>query len=326
MAGPTLTRRCEDGRGRAAYPWSNRPGGHDPRVRRHGAAGSAERSEISDEDAGRLLNTVLDEGINFIDTSIDYGRSEELIGKYIAHRRDGVCAGIEVRVRARRRHRVRARPHAPRTSDSGSNTACVCSSTDHLDLVQFHRSLSRQEFEAEGALAEAMALRDEGKVRFVGVSAVLPTLNEQIDMGVFDAFQIPYSALQREHEDIIVGRLTRAWASSIRGGVARGVPDDWEGRRYYMVANDTMRDYWDGAGLDELLDGMSRTAFMLRFTLSHPALDTTIVGTSSVGHLRDNLAAAASGALPEDLLRTKPAGSRPPALNPRPKDHQLRSE
>jgi len=43
---------------------------------------------------------------------------------------------------------------------------------------------------------------------------------------------------------------------------------------------------------------MSRTAFMLRFTLSHPDLDTTIVGTRSIGHLRDNLAAAADGPLP----------------------------
>ena len=42
---------------------------------------------IDDEDAGRLLNALLDEGINFIDTSIDYGRSEELIGRFIAHRR-----------------------------------------------------------------------------------------------------------------------------------------------------------------------------------------------------------------------------------------------
>ena len=31
---------------------------------------------ISDDDAGRLLNEVLDSGINLIDTSIDYGRSE----------------------------------------------------------------------------------------------------------------------------------------------------------------------------------------------------------------------------------------------------------
>ncbi|MHB1851562.1 MAG: aldo/keto reductase, partial [Acidimicrobiales bacterium] len=33
---------------------------------------------IRDEDAGRILGAVLDAGINLIDTSIDYGRSEEL--------------------------------------------------------------------------------------------------------------------------------------------------------------------------------------------------------------------------------------------------------
>ncbi|HEY2565978.1 MAG TPA: aldo/keto reductase, partial [Acidimicrobiales bacterium] len=43
---------------------------------------------IDDEEAGRLLNAVLDGGINLIDTSIDYGRSEELIGRHVAHRRD----------------------------------------------------------------------------------------------------------------------------------------------------------------------------------------------------------------------------------------------
>src|ERR1035441_7802478 len=42
---------------------------------------------IDDQEAGRLLNAVLDGGINLIDTSIDYGRSEELIGQYLGHRR-----------------------------------------------------------------------------------------------------------------------------------------------------------------------------------------------------------------------------------------------
>src|SRR5580698_9254865 len=43
---------------------------------------------ISDDEAGRLLHAVLDGGINLIDTSIDYGRSEELIGRYLANRRE----------------------------------------------------------------------------------------------------------------------------------------------------------------------------------------------------------------------------------------------
>lgn len=44
-------------------------------------------AEVDEAAAERVLNAVLDAGINFIDTSIDYGLSEERIGKYIAHRR-----------------------------------------------------------------------------------------------------------------------------------------------------------------------------------------------------------------------------------------------
>ena len=68
--------------------------------------------------------------------------------------------------------------------------------------------------------------------------------------------------------------------------------------------------------LDELLNGMSRIEFMLRFTISEPALDTTIVATKSVDHLRGNVAAALKGPLPADLVaeakrRLDATGSRP---------------
>ena len=187
--------------------------------------------------------------------------------------------------------------------------------TDYLDLVQFHRSLTRQEFEEHGALDAALALKKAGKVRFLGVSGTLPNLVEQIEMGVFDAFQIPYSALQREHEEII----SRAGAAEagiiIRGGVARGAPSDWQ-RTYYMLPGSSLRERWEKARLDDLLDGLSPLEFTLRFTLSNRDLDTTIVGTRDVGHLSDNIAAALKGPLPERVMeeakrRLAEAGSRP---------------
>ena len=75
--------------------------------------------------------------------------------------------------------------------------------TDHLDLVQFHISPSRDTLEENGAVDALIELRDEGKTRFIGMSGTLPNLVDHIDMGVFDAFQIPYSALERDHEDAI---------------------------------------------------------------------------------------------------------------------------
>ena len=42
---------------------------------------------VTDEEAGQILNAVLDAGINFIDTANDYGRSEEYIGRFLSSRR-----------------------------------------------------------------------------------------------------------------------------------------------------------------------------------------------------------------------------------------------
>src|SRR6476659_6372339 len=40
---------------------------------------------VEDSEAETILNAVLDEGITFVDTANDYGRSEEYIGRYLSH-------------------------------------------------------------------------------------------------------------------------------------------------------------------------------------------------------------------------------------------------
>jgi len=270
--------------------------------------------EISDADAERVLNAVLDAGINWIDTSLDYGRSEELIGKYISGRRPeyylaSKCGCTDPN--------GGDHVHTAENIRKGVENSLRLMKTDYLDLVQFHRSLSRQEFETETGLAELMKMRDEGKVRLIGVSGTLPNLDQQIEMGVFDAFQIPYSALQREHEAVIARASETGHGIIIRGGVARGAPTDWKGRSYYMISAEDIQKRWDNARLDELLDeGMTRMEFVLRFTLSLPELDTTIVGTKSVEHLNDNIQATLKGPLPADVYeetkkRLAAAGSAP---------------
>jgi aryl-alcohol dehydrogenase-like predicted oxidoreductase len=248
-----------------------------------------------------VLNDVLDAGINFIDTSIDYGRSEERIGRYIAHRRDeyflaSKCGCVVGGAQGEHVHTAQNIRH-------GIENSLRLLKTDYLDLVQFHRSLTLDEFERDGALQEALELKREGKVRFLGVSGILPNLVEQIESGIFDAFQIPYSALQREHEDVVTKAARGGAGTIIRGGVARGAPTDWQ-RTNYMVPGDTMRDRWEQAELDDLLDGLSRIEFTLRFTLSHPGLHTTIVGTRNPEHLRENIRAAIRGPLPPDVVNT----------------------
>ena len=152
-------------------------------------------------------------------------------------------------------------------------------------------------------MATLTELRDEGKLRFIGMSGILPHLSDHIAMGVFDAFQIPYSALQREHEDLITAAAQTGAGTLIRGGAARGAPAEDKGWRQgpLGLAHGEGERRWDSSGIADLLDGMSPMEFVLRFTLSHPDLSTTIVGTSNPDHLRANLAVAEKGPLPADL-------------------------
>jgi aryl-alcohol dehydrogenase-like predicted oxidoreductase len=261
---------------------------------------------IDDEQAGAVLNAVLDAGINYIDTSPDYGNSEELIGRFIANRRADyfLASKCGCLVGATPAPPGERNPHVFTAENvrAGVEQSLRRLNTDYLDVVQFHASPSRQQLEADGGLEALLALQREGKVRFIGMSGTLPNLTEQIAMGVFDVFQIPYSALQREHEQAIAEAAQAGAGIVIRGGAARGAPTDWEHRQSAMLASGTMKDRWEQAGLDDLLDGMSRMEFTLRFTLSDPQLDTTIVGTANPEHLRDNVAAASKGPLPASVV------------------------
>ena len=83
-----------------------------------------------------------------------------------------------------------------------------------------------------------------------------------------------------------------------------------------MMTGEQMSSRWDTAKIDELLDGNSRMEFMLRFAIALPSLDTAIVGTKSIDHLRENIAAAVKGPLPAEIVteakrRLDAAGSRP---------------
>jgi aryl-alcohol dehydrogenase-like predicted oxidoreductase len=264
--------------------------------------------EIADEEAGRLLNAVLDGGINLIDTSPDYGRSEELIGSYIGHRRDEFF--LASKCGCPLEFPADARPPYPHDYSPENVRADVEQSlrrlrTDYLDLVQVHMSPSQATLEANRTIETLKDLQAEGKIRFIGMSGILPNLPDHIAMGVFDVFQIPYSAVQRDHEELITEAADAGAGTFIRGGAARGAAAEEKNWQAGPLSQDpgVGQRNWETSGIGGLLSeaGMSNMEFVLRFTLSHPGLSTTIVGTSNPVHLASNIALAERGPLPADL-------------------------
>jgi aryl-alcohol dehydrogenase-like predicted oxidoreductase len=264
--------------------------------------------QITDEDAGRLLNAVLDGGINLIDTSPDYGRSEELIGTHVGHRREEFFlaskCGCPVEVPADATPPY-SHDYSPRNVRADVEQSLRRLRTDRIDLVQVHMSPSKAQLEQHQTVETLKELQAEGKIRFIGMSGILPNLADHLAMNVFDAFQIPYSAVQRDHEDLIAEAVDKGAGTLIRGGAARGAASAEKNWTVGPLTQDpgVGQRNWESAGIDDLLGeaGIGRQEFILRFTLSHPALSTTIVGTANPDHLAGNIATAEKGPLPQDL-------------------------
>jgi len=267
------------------------------------------KGAVAPADARRILNHVLDRGINFVDTSPDYGVSEELIGEAIASRRDEFFlaskCGCPVTIPLELKNGRPVHLFTAENVRAAVEQSLTRMRTDHLDLVQVHMSPSRAELEDADVIGTLETLRSEGKLRFIGMSGILPDLRDHLEMGVFEAFQIPYSGLERDHEAIISDAAALGAGTIIRGGVARGAPapDQRPDRapEFFRQAMQKKRDLWEEARLDELTDGLTRMEFMLRFTLSHPDVQTIIVGTSNPDHLDGNVRAAAKDGLPAEV-------------------------
>jgi aryl-alcohol dehydrogenase-like predicted oxidoreductase len=258
---------------------------------------------------------VLDSGINYIDTSPDYGKSEERIGESISHRRSeyylaskcGCLVGATPAPTGERNPHVFTRENII----AGVEQSLRRMKTDYLDIVQFHASPSQSTLEQENAIQTLRDLQQQGKIRFLGMSGTLPNIVDHVRMGVFDVFQIPYSPLQREHEEVVSAASKAGSGIVIRGGAAQG---GGGGRERQSGAK---WDVWQAAGLGDLLeDGMSPVEFVLRFVLTNEDTDTNIVGTLNTEHLRSNVEAVQKGPLAEYIyeearLRLTAAGMTP---------------
>lgn len=252
--------------------------------------GAGHRRPLTDDEIGAMLHAVLDAGITLIDTANDYGNSEEMMGRYLHPRRDEYILATKCGCHPDRGH-VWTRENLFR----GLHESLERLRTDCVDIMQLHNPSVRAC--EEGDLVPALEdMRRQGKVRWIGVSSTLPHLPTFLDWGVFDVFQIPYSVLERGHEDWITRVAEQEAGTIIRGGVALGEP--WVG-----LGHADQWQLYEEAALDELRSpGQSRTAFLLRLTLSHPRVHTTIVGTTNPEHLQENVRAAAAGPLPADVV------------------------
>ncbi|GAB5402454.1 MAG: aldo/keto reductase [Aureliella sp.] len=252
---------------------------------------------VDEDQAEQVLHSVLDHGINFIDTSPDYGLAEERIGRYLSGRRSEFyiatkcgCTPVQHDDHLEVRHTWSTETLKQNIENSLSRLQ-----TDRIDLLQFHGGKLEQ-LENAGLIDLLAGYRDQGVVGSIGISTKLPDALDHLRSGAFDAIQLPYSCLASEHAEAIEEASKRGLGVILRGGIAQGGPQA-------DIQREHLNQVWENAGLSSLLlEGMSPAELILRYTLTNRHSCTTIVGTASLVHLEENVRAASSGPLPPDLF------------------------
>ena len=151
----------------------------------------------SDQDeADRVLDLLFEFDINHIDTAAAYGDSELRIGPWMKKHRKTFFLATKTRERTYPRAREQIRASLDR----------LC--TDHLDMIQLHALIHPDEWEqalsAGGALEAAIEAREEGLVRFIGVTGhgwnVAAMHKRSLQRFNFDSVLMPWNYFASQHQ------------------------------------------------------------------------------------------------------------------------------
>lgn len=248
---------------------------------------------ISDqEQATSVLNTALDNGINFLDTSACYGISEQLVGKGVSQRRDDyflatkaghVALGYE------------GEEWTYQTVVDSIDRSLRLLQTDHVDLVQLH-SCEISVLEKGDVIRALQEAQQAGKARFIGYSGDNAAAHWAVDSGLFATLQTSYNLVEQRART--TGLLQKATANGmgtiikrpIAGGVwGKSRPDaaDQTASRYntpYLERAKAMRAL--GTIDDEPEDAILTS---LGYTLADSNANVAIVGTINPAHMATNI-------------------------------------
>jgi aryl-alcohol dehydrogenase-like predicted oxidoreductase len=248
--------------------------------------GSGIWGDPPDQDAARaLLHRVVELGVDLVDTAHSYGpeTSERLIGEALDVSRDDLVVATKSGYRRPGADRWVA-DGRPETIRADCERSLRLLRVDRIDLFQLHTPDPKVPFEESvGAFKE---LRDEGKVRHVGLSNVsVSELDRAREIVEIVSVQNRYSLGDRTHEPVLerceeLGIAFLPWYPLDAGKLARpGGPLD------------------DVAAKHDATPGQVALAWLLARS---PAM-VPIPGTSSREHLEENVAAAALRLDAEDL-------------------------
>jgi len=151
--------------------------------------GAAALGRVTQEEADRTMELIIGHGVNHIDTAASYGDSELRLGPWLERMRDRFFLATKTGERTYQGAHDQIRRSLERLR------------VDRVDLIQLHNLAQSEEWEIamgpDGALKAAIEARDEGLVRFIGVTGhglgIARMHRRSLERFDFDSVLLPYN-------------------------------------------------------------------------------------------------------------------------------------
>jgi len=265
-----------------------------------------------DDESLRALARFVELGGTFIDTARGYGRSEELVGRFVReHQGDGLIVATKVPPKNGQwpaRAGVPVEEAFPGDHIRASlETSLRESGLEAFDVLQFH--VWSDEWVGRGDWLETVqALKEEGKIGHFGVSINDHQPENGIDLvrsGVVETVQVIYNVFHEQPEDDLfpvceehgVGVIVRVALDEggLTGRITAGTTfEEGDFRARYFAGDRPAQVEQHIAALTQDLEIEADDVpdLALRYALAHPAVSTVIAGMRSVRNVERNAASS----------------------------------
>jgi len=253
-------------------------------------AGHIGSSQMSEDEAGTLLNRALDLGITLIDTARGYGLSEERIGRHLSWRRG------EFVLSSKGGYGVEDVPDwSAECILRGVEQALERLRTDFIDIFHLH-SCPRETLERAELWDALEEVRQRGQVRTVAYSGENADLACALEHTPVGGIQTSVNLFdQRSLSDHLPLALQKGIGVIAKRPVANA---PW--RFLERPTGDYAEVYWERMNDMQLEFGaLDPLEYSLRFSAFAPGVSSAILGTGSLEHLEAAVQAVEKGPLPQ---------------------------
>jgi aryl-alcohol dehydrogenase-like predicted oxidoreductase len=280
---------------------------------------------VAEDTSLELLDFVVDQGINFIDTANGYnaGLSEEIIGKWMKARgnRERIVLATKVR------YAVGGDPDTagstPKVILREVENSLRRLNTDYIDIYYLHQPDDDTPIEITWRALESLV--SSGKIRYIGVSNFAawqvveavnlarnrgwtpPTVTQALHNAISRAAETELLPMTRAYDigtcmynPLAGGLLTGKYkAGKEAGSDTRFAANEMYRKRYW---NDPQRTAADQFSRIAAQRGRTSAELALRYMLDHPNVDVTLFGATRREQVEQNLAAVTSSPLSTEEL------------------------